>query len=99
VDRGTPGSERHVLVDRNGVSLAVRLTAANVHDREAFGALIESVGPIERPGPGRPRTRPAKLRADKAYDLPRSRECLRKRARASSRASDRGGIAGSSSAR
>lgn len=78
-DRGKPGSKRHLLVDRNGVPLAVWLTAANVHDSEVFEAVIEVVGPVKRPGPGRPRTRPAKLHADKAYDIPRCRRYLRRR--------------------
>jgi transposase len=80
VDRGKPGSKRHVLVDRNGVPLAVWLTAANVHDSQVFEALIESIGPVRRPGGrGRPRSRPAKLHADKAYDIPRCRRYLRTR--------------------
>ena len=31
-DRGKPGSKRHVLVDANGIPLALELTPANVHD-------------------------------------------------------------------
>ena len=37
-DRGKPGSKRHVLVDANGIPLAVKLTAANVHDSTTAGA-------------------------------------------------------------
>src|SRR5215211_966618 len=79
VDRGKPGSKRHLLVDRRGAPLAVWLSAANVHDSVVFEALIEPIEPIKRPGPGRPRTRPGKLHADKAYDLPRYRAYLRRR--------------------
>jgi transposase len=80
VDRGKPGSKRHLLVDRHGVPLAVWLTAANVHDSEVFEAVIEAVEPVKRPGGcGRPRSRPAKLHADKAYDIPRCRRYLRTR--------------------
>ena len=80
VDRGRPGSKRHLLVDRNGVPLAVWLTAANVHDSKVFEALIEAVEPMKRPGGrGRPRCRPEKLHADKAYDIPRCRRYLRRR--------------------
>ena len=32
VDRGKPGSKYHLVVDRNGIPLAVRLSAANAHD-------------------------------------------------------------------
>ena len=67
-------------MDRRGAPLAVWLTAANVHDSEVFEDLVEAVGPIRRPGRrGRGRTRPAKLHADKAYDIPRCRRYLRRR--------------------
>jgi transposase len=77
-DRGRPGSKRHLLTDGNGVPLAVRLTAANHHDSRVFEDLIDAVPPI-RQRRGRPRKRPAKLHADKAYDVPRCRQALRQR--------------------
>ncbi len=77
-DRGRPGSKRHVITDANGVPLAVQLTAANVHDSRVFENLIDAVPPV-RQRRGRPRRRPAKLHADKAYDVPRCREALRRR--------------------
>lgn len=77
-DRGRPGSKRHVITDANGIPLAVRLTAANVHDSRVFDELIDAVPPI-RQGRGRPRRRPSKLHADKAYDAPRCRQALRRR--------------------
>ena len=42
---------------------------------------MDSIEPIKRPGsrPGRPRKRPDKLHADKAYDFPRCRKALRRR--------------------
>ena len=42
---------------------------------------MDAISPIRKPGgrPGRPRKRPVKLHADKAYDFPRCREALRKR--------------------
>jgi hypothetical protein len=60
--------KRHIISDRRGVPLAVALTAANVHDSMVFEELIDAVEPIKRPGRGRPRRRPEKLHADKAYD-------------------------------
>lgn len=54
------------------------LTAANVHDSKVFEELIDSIGPIKRPGRGRPRRRPEKLHADKAYDFACCRAVLRR---------------------
>jgi transposase len=80
-DRGKLGSKYHLIVDRRGVPLAVELSAANRHDSRVFESLIEAIPPIIGPRgrPGRPRSRPAKLHADKAYDIPRCRAYLRRR--------------------
>lgn len=61
--------------------LAIKLSGANLHDSCVFETLIEAIPPIRRPlgRPGRPRFRPAKLHADKAYDIPRCRAYLRRR--------------------
>jgi transposase len=69
------------VVDRAGVPLAVRLSAANAHDSTLFEPLIAAIPAILGPRgrPGRPRKRPAKLHADKAYDIPRCRQYLRRR--------------------
>ena len=57
------------------------LSAANVHDSKVLEEAVDAIAPIKRPRakPGRPRKRPKKLHADKAYDFPRCREALRKR--------------------
>src|SRR5215216_4368925 len=80
-DRGKPGSKRHLVVDHNGIPLAVRLSAANAHDSLLFEPLIEGIPAVLGPRghPGRPRCRPAKLHADKAYDIPRCRRYLHRR--------------------
>lgn len=70
--------KRHLATDRGGIPLAVLLTAANVNDSVVFEELIDSIGPIKRPR-GRPRKRPEKLHADKAYDNRRCRGALTKR--------------------
>jgi transposase len=57
----------------------VMLTAANVHDSTVFEELVDAIEPIKRPGRGRPRKRPDKLHADKAYDLKKCRKALSKR--------------------
>ena len=69
------------MADRGGVPLAVVLSAANVHDSKVLEEAVDAIAPIKRPRakPGRPRKRPKKLHADKAYDFPRCREALRKR--------------------
>jgi transposase len=78
-DRGRAGSKRHLITDAKGVPLALRLTAANIHDSRLFQEPIDAVPPI-RHGVGRPQRRPAKLPADKGYDFPRCRTALRRRA-------------------
>ena len=66
------------MVDRNGTPLAFCLTGANRHDSMVFEPLIDAIPPIRRPR-GRPRKRPGKLHADKAYDCPRCRRFLHRR--------------------
>jgi transposase len=65
-------------VDANGIPLAILLTPANWHDSVPFEELIDAVRPIRQCW-GRPRKRPDKLHADKAYDHGRCRAALRKR--------------------
>jgi transposase len=60
------------------VPLAIALTGAHVHDSKAFEDLIDAIPPVQGKS-GRPRSRPEKLHADKAYDYPRCRRFLRKR--------------------
>jgi len=66
------------VVDRRGTPLAASLTGVNRHDSVPFGALVDAVPPIRCPS-GRRRTRPAKLHADKADDMPRRRRALTRR--------------------
>ena len=54
------------------------LTGANQHESTVFEAVLDRIPPLKRPR-GRPRTRPDKLHADKAYDMPRCRQALRRR--------------------
>ncbi len=77
-DRGKPGTKRHVVVDAQGIPLAIRLSAANVNDVTLFEMMVAAIEPIKRPL-GRPRKRPAKWHADKAYDAQRCRDYLRRR--------------------
>jgi len=68
-------------VDRNGIPLAVRLSPANSHDATQLLPLVDAIPSIIGPRgkPGRPRKRPAKLHADKAYDASPLRRALRTR--------------------
>jgi IS5 family transposase len=81
VDRGKAGSKYHLVVDRNGIPLAIRLSAANAHDATQLLPLVDAIPPIIGPRgrPGRPRKRPAKLHGDKAYDSADLRRALRAR--------------------
>ena len=80
-DRGKPGSKYHLVVDKRGIPLAVCLSAANAHDATQLLPLVDQIPPIIGPRgrPGRPRKRPAKLHADKAYDVSTLRRALRAR--------------------
>jgi len=77
-DRGTPGSKHHLVMDRQGIPLAVLLSAANVHDSILLDEVIDRIPPV-RQQCGRPRFRPGKLHADKAFNFPRGRRALRRR--------------------
>ena len=77
-DRGKPGSKYHLIVDGAGLPLAALVSAANSHDSRLLVALVDRVGPV-RGRIGRPRRRPVRLSADKAYDFGRCRQALRAR--------------------
>ena len=78
-DRGKNGSNRHLIVDANGVPLAVEHTGANVHDSQVAMALVNGIPPIKQPR-GRPRRRPDEVLGDRAYDAENKiRKPLRKR--------------------
>lgn len=55
------------------------LSGANVHDGQRLEATLDAVAPIKTPGRGRPRRRPKKLHADKAYDARHCRQACRRR--------------------
>lgn len=60
VDRGKPGSKMHMLTDRDGIPLAVAVSAANVHDSQALKPLVKPSRRCEsRRGPRRIRLRHA----------------------------------------
>jgi len=66
------------MVDREGIPLAVTLSGANVPDGKRMLETVDAVAGV-RAGRGRPRKRPQKLHADKAYDSGPLRAELRRR--------------------
>ena len=68
-------------MERGGAPLAVFSTAAHVNEGTVLVRLVDAVRPVRRPAgqPGRPRRRPAKLHADKAYSSRANRAALRNR--------------------
>ena len=91
-----------MLCDRVGLPLAVLVSAANTPDAQLLMPLLDSVAPI-RSRRGRPRQRPDKLHAGKAYDQRALRAQVRRRgigcaspARASNPHNAWGGTDGSS---
>jgi transposase len=77
-DRGKPGSKQHIVVERKGIPLTIKLSAANCPDARVFVALLDGMKPIKRPR-GRPRKRPDKRHADTAYDSAPCRGAVRRR--------------------
>jgi transposase len=75
-DRRKPGSKHHVMTDGNGVPLQVQLSGANRHDIKHLLPLIVEVPPV-RGKPGRPKSKPESLFADRAYDSDDARGILK----------------------
>jgi transposase len=78
VDRARNGSKHHLLVDATGIPLAWTLTGGNRNDITQLIPLVERVPPV-RGKVGRPRRRPGRVTADRAYDHKPQRRELRKR--------------------
>jgi transposase len=64
VDRGHPGVKHHVLVDANGVPLAVDTTPANVPEVKRLIPLVDAAGPLDE-DTGEPAGRPGVLYGDR----------------------------------
>ncbi|RMF69537.1 MAG: IS5 family transposase [Calditrichaeota bacterium] len=75
-DRGRLGSKHHLLVNSDGVPLAVALTAANQHDVLQALPLMAQI-PDVRGKPGKPKQRPESLYGDAAYDCKALRGVLK----------------------
>ena len=68
----------HLAADLRCLPIATTLTGGHRHDCTAFDTVMAGIR-IHRSGPGRPRTRPGRLLADKAYANRGIRTHLRRR--------------------
>lgn len=66
------------MVERQGIPLVIRHTAANVNETTMLETMVDAI-PAIRQKRGRPRKRPHKLHADKGYDSIKNRKFLRRR--------------------
>lgn len=64
--RGGLTTKLHLAVEQGQKSLSLIVTAGHWHDSPQFQPVLEAIR-VPRQGPGRPRTRPDTVRADKAY--------------------------------
>ena len=76
--RGGLSTKIHQLVDGRQRPLVIGVTAGQAGDSPMLKHLLADLV-VKRPGPGRPRTRPADLLGDKAYSSRANRELLRSR--------------------
>ncbi|MEF2524783.1 IS5 family transposase [Streptomyces sp. CS62] len=76
--RGGLTTKIHLACDGRGLPLAFTVTGGNVNDCTQLEAVMARIR-IARPGPGRPRTRPGRVVADKGYSSLKIRAYLRRR--------------------
>ncbi|KAK1183958.1 IS5 family transposase [Streptomyces sp. NBS 14/10] len=76
--RGGLTTELHLGVEQGQKLMSIVITAGQRGDTLQFEAVLGRIR-VPRPGPGRPRTRPRRVRADKAYAPRKSRAYLRRR--------------------
>jgi transposase len=76
--RGGWTTKLHLACEQGRRPLSVLITAGQRGDSPLFAAVIERIR-VPRPGPGRPRTRPDRVLADKAYSSKANRAYLRRR--------------------
>jgi transposase len=76
--RGGLTTKVHLACEQRQKPLSIVITAGQRHDSPQFQAVLENIR-VPRPGPGRPRTRPDRVLADKAYGSRGNRAYLRRR--------------------
>ena len=77
-DRRKLGSKHHLIVDAQGIPLAVILTGANRHDITQLDALVQAI-PHIRGKRGRPLHKPHIVQGDRGYSSEPHRQRLRER--------------------
>ena len=76
--RGGLTTKVHLAVEQGQRPLSVVVTAGQRGDSPQFAAVLAGIR-VPRAGPGRPRTRPGRVLADKAYSSKANRALLRRR--------------------
>jgi len=76
--RGGLTSKLHLAVEQGQRPLSIVLTAGQRGDSPQFQAVVDGIR-VPRLGAGRPRTRPERVLADKAYSSKANRALLRRR--------------------
>ena len=76
--RGGLSTKIHLVCEQGQKPLAVIITAGQRGDSPQFTTVLDAVR-VPRPGPGRPRRRPDRVRADKAYSSRANRAWLHRR--------------------
>jgi transposase len=76
--RGGLTTKLHLAVEQTQKPMSLVITAGQRGDSPQFQVVLGRIR-VPRLGPGRPRTRPDKVRADKAYGSRANRAYLRKR--------------------
>jgi transposase len=77
--RGGWTTKVHLAVEQRRKTLATVLTGGQAADSPQFTTVLGRIRVPHRSGPGRPRTRPARVLADKAYSARGNRAYLRRR--------------------
>ncbi|MFE7958470.1 IS5 family transposase [Streptomyces sp. NPDC057413] len=76
--RGGFTTKIHLACEQGQRPLSLLVTAGHRHDSPQFQPVLEAIR-VPRTGPGRPRSRPDKVRADKAFGSRANRAYLRRR--------------------
>jgi transposase len=76
--RGGFTAKIHLACEQGQKPLSLLITAGQRGDSPQFEPVLNAIG-VPRPGVGRPRSRPLRVRGDKAYSSRANRACLRRR--------------------